>query len=169
VFGETDMKKTSLMLAILSAGPLLLGWLPQARSDPGDMIITRTVSPRSAFRSGSGPVGSKANPGQQVQSALGLNQNPGGTVARELNNTDFANVVTGMPMRGGNLATPGAGMAGALASNRLDGTSGGTVGRVMTGTLGGGGGGAIGSIGGTVQQATGQLMDALKGAGLIGR
>lgn len=164
------MKKTSLMLAILSVASLLPGLLPQAWSDPGDMIITRTVSPRSAFRSGSGPVGSKANPGQQVQSALGLNQNPGGTVARELNNTDFANVVTGVPMHGGNFSTPGAGMAGALASNRLDGSSGGTVGRVMTGTLGGGGGGgAIGSIGGTVRQATGQLMDALKGAGLVGR
>ncbi len=163
------MKKPLLMLAILSAALLLPGLLPAAWGGPGDMIITRTVSPRSAFRSGSGPVSSKANPGQQVQSALGLNQNPGGTVARELNNTDFANVVTGVPMRGGNLATPGAGMAGALASNRLDGSGGATVGRVMTGTLGGGGGGAIGSIGGTVRQATGQLMDALQGAGLMGR
>jgi hypothetical protein len=163
------MKKSLLMLATLAAALLLPGLLPAAWGDPGDMIITRTVSPRSAFRSGSGPVGSKANPGQQVQSALGLDQNPGGTVARELNNTDFANVATGVPMHGGNLATSGAGMSGALASNRLDGTSGATVGRVMTGTLGGGGGGAIGSIGGSVRQATGQLMDALQGAGLMGR
>lgn len=163
------MKKPSLMLAIISAGPLLLGLLPQAWGDPGDMIITRTVSPRSAFRSGSGPVGSEANPGQQVQFALGLNQNPGGTVARELNNSDFANVVTGVPMRSSSLTAPGAGMAGALASSRLDGTSGGTVGRVMTGTLGSGGAGAIGSIGSSVRQATGQLMDALQSAGLIGR
>jgi hypothetical protein len=160
------MRTTIIAITILSVASLA-GVLPKAWSDPGDLVITRNVSPRVAYRPGTGPVGAKVNPGEGVQSALGLNQYPGGVIAHELSNSDFADVFAGEPMRNGTLTGHGASVTGALATNNLG--RGGTIGRTVTGALGGGAGGGIGGIGGVVRQTTGQLVDALKGVGLIGR
>lgn len=159
-----------LIFAIIATVSLAFpAMLQQAWGDPGDLIVTRTVSPRTAFRPGTGPVSAKVNPGEEVQSALGLNQYPGGTVAHELSNSDFANVFTGQPTRNGILVGHGAGMVGAFSSNTA--SRGGTIGRTITGVVGGGagGGGGIGGVGGMVRQATDGLMGALTSAGLMGR
>jgi hypothetical protein len=164
------MKKASVMLAPLSGLLLLSAVSLPARSAPGAIVITRSVSARSAFRPGSGPVSAEVNPGAQVQAVLGLNRSRGGLVTHELSNREFASVVTGVPLGSGGVAVPGADLSGALAGSRLDGVSRGIAGRVMTGSVGTGAGSGAGvRIGGAVRQATGQLMSALKGAGLIGR
>jgi hypothetical protein len=152
----------------LAAAFMSTAWMPAASSNPGDIVIVRKVEPRTAFRAGDGPVTAKTNPGRQVQNNLGLNQYPGGTVGHELSNSEFANVATGVPMRTGTLAARSAGIAGAQG-NAITGVGGGgiTAGSMMTGTMGGGGAG--GTAGAMAQQATGQVMDALKGIGFIGR
>ncbi|MGH8128942.1 MAG: hypothetical protein ACRETC_11400 [Gammaproteobacteria bacterium] len=161
------MNKLPMMIAMLAGCSMLAGVLPQAWSDPGDIIITRQVSPRTAFRSGTGPVSAKTNPGQQVQNILGLNRYSGGTVAHELTNSEFSNVATGVPMQTGTLAARSAGIAGAQSNAVAGGGGYGlAAGSMMTGSMGGGAGG---TAGGMAQQATGQVMDALKGIGFIGR
>ncbi len=154
----------------IAAASVSTAWMSSAWSHPGDIVIVRKVEPRTAFRPGDGPVTAKANPGQQVRNNLGLNQYPGGTVGRELTNNEFANVATGVPIRTGTLAARSAGMTGAQSS-AVTGVGGGSyglaAGSMMTGSMGGGGAG--GTAGAMAQQATGQVMDALKGMGFIGR
>lgn len=157
------------MLAIamtLTAAALM--WMPVARGDPGDIVVTRQVSPRSAFREGTGPVSSKVNAAQQVKSGLGLNQSAGGTVGRELSDGEFANVVSGIPQHGGGVTAGQPNMSGVRTSGMA--SYGVSAGSTVTGLLaGGGGGGGGGGAGAVTRQATGQIVDALKGAGLIGR
>jgi hypothetical protein len=161
------MKKLPMTIAVLAGCSMLAGMLPQAWSDPGDIIITRQVSPRTAFRPGTGPVMAKSNPGQQVQSALGLDQYSGGSVAQELTNGEISNVASGMPIQSGIGAAHSAGIVSTQNSVIAGaGEYGLAAGSMMTGSMGGGAGGTAGSM---AQQAAGQVMGALKGIGLIGR
>jgi hypothetical protein len=160
-----------MMIALLAACPMLIGALPQAWSDPGDLIVQRQVSPRTAFRPGSGPVTSKINATNGVTSGLGLDRHHGGTVGYELTNQQFANVVSGIPQ--GGLGGPAMAQAGTFAGSSVASygvTAGNSVtsalsGNSVVGAVGGGGGG----VAGTVTGATGQIVNALQGMGLMGR
>jgi hypothetical protein len=153
-------------MTVAAAVVVLAAWTPAAWSDPGDIVIVRKVEPRTAFRPGSGQVSASANPGQQVQNGIGVNRYPGGSVGHELSNSEFANVASGVPLRSGAVAARNAGIAGAQGHAAASAGSGITGGAMMTGTLGSSAGG---TAGGMARQATGQVMDALKGVGLIGR
>lgn len=161
---------TPAFMMAIAAASVSPAWVPSALGNPGDVVIVRKVEPRTAFRPGDGPVTAKTNPGRQVQDNLGLDQHRGGTVGRELTHNEFANVATGVPMRTGTLAARSAGMAGAqtgAATGVGGGSHGLAAGSLMTGSMGAGGAG--GGAGAMAQQAAGQVMDALKGAGFIGR
>jgi hypothetical protein len=149
---------------------MLAGVLPQAWSDPGDLIVQRQVSPRTAFRPGSGPVTSKINATNGVTTGLGLDQNQGGTVAYELTNQQFANVVSGIPQN--SLGGPAMAQAGTFAGSSIA-SYGVTAGNSVTSALSGNGVvGAVGGGGGTagaITGATGQIVSALQGMGLMGR
>lgn len=158
------LKSMFAIAMAVTTTPLM--WTPIARSDPGDVVITRQVSPRTAFREGTGPVSSKVNAAQQVKSGLGLSQSAGGTVGRELSNGEFANVVSGIPQHRGGVTAGQPNMSGVRASGMASyGVSAGTT---VAGLLAGGDGGG-GGAGAVTRQATGQIVGALKGAGLIGR
>ncbi|HEX5463994.1 MAG TPA: hypothetical protein VFW88_04690 [Burkholderiales bacterium] len=141
-----------MIIAILLGCSMLAGVLPPAWSDGGDIIIVRKVEPRTAFRPGTGPVTAKAN--------------PGGTVAHELTDNEFANVASGVPMQTGTLAARSAGMAGTRNDAAIG--MGGSLGLNAGSMMNSGMGSAGGTAGAMAQQATGQVMDALKGIGLIG-
>jgi hypothetical protein len=163
------MKKLPMMIAMLAACLVLIGTLPQAWSDPGDLIVQRQVSPRTAFRSGSGPVTSKINSTNGVTSGLGLDQHHGGTVGYELTNQQFANVVSGIPQ--GGIGGPAMTQAGTFAGSSIA-SYGVTTGSMVTGALSGnsvGGAGGGGGTAGAVTGATGQIVNALQGIGLMGR
>ena len=145
---------------------MLAGVLPQAWSDSGDIIVQRQVSPRTAFRPGTGPVTSKINATDGVTSGLGLNQHHGGTVGYELTNQQFANVVSGIPQGGPSMAQAGTFAGSSIASYGV------TAGMAVTGALSGnnvGGAGGGGGTAGAVTGATGQIVNALQGMGLMGR
>jgi hypothetical protein len=170
IFGDSDMKNAPMIIAILSGCSMLAGVLPQAWSDPGDLIVQRQVSPRTAFRPGTGPVTSKINATNGITSGLGLNQYHGGTVAHELTNQQFANVVSGIPQGGVSGSTVG--QAGSFAGSSIA-SYGIATGSMVTGALSGnsvgGSGGGGGGMAGAVTGATGQIVNALLGIGLLGR
>jgi hypothetical protein len=163
------MKKFPMTIAVLAGCSMLAGVLPQAWSDSGDLIVQRQVSPRTAFRPGTGPVTSKINATNGVTSGLGLDQHHGGTVGYELTNQQFANVVSGIPQSG--LGGPAMAQAGTFAGSSIA-SYGVTAGNSITGALSGNSVGAVGGGGGTagaVTGATGQIVNALQGMGLMGR
>ncbi|MGH8601079.1 MAG: hypothetical protein ACRET1_10465 [Burkholderiales bacterium] len=155
-----------MIIAILSGCSMLAGVLPQAWSDPGDLIVQRQVSPRTAFRPGTGPVTSKINATNGITSGLGLNQYHGGTVAQELTNQQFANVVSGIPQ--GGVSGPAMGQAGGFTASSIV-TTGSMVTGALSGNSVGGSGGGGGGMAGAVTGATGQIANALQGMGLMGR
>jgi len=88
--------------AALLCSPFLVGvhvgLTPNAHAADQDLVITREVPARTAYRQGGqGPVRASADtsPDDRVNSALGIKGRDGGHIGRELSDRDYAGVVTG--------------------------------------------------------------------------
>lgn len=148
-------------------------WPCAVSAGDGQIVVIREVPPRNAFvRGDPGPirVGVNPSPENEINSALGLDQTRGGTVRRELADSDISGVAAGTPAHTGRAVSA----TQAISQQAVVGSSagGGSAGQAMRGLQSGTGGltGAAGmNAGGAVQRGTQQLNSILTGTPLLMR
>ena len=141
------------------------GLVPQVHAADHDLVITREVPARTAYRQGGqGPVRASADtsPDDRVNSALGIRGRDGGHIGRELSDRDFAGVVTGegrggvtqralAPLTGNTPATAGASGGGGSPTHNAPNT--------LFGNVPGMSGGAVPTS--RITNATGEIGNTL--------